>query len=403
MSLKDDVQKVRSAVDPPELSQILVDLVRADSENPPGNEQRAAEVAAGWLERIGCSPIEFHAEIPGRPSVIAWWPRRHSDVSEKDRILALNGHLDVVPAGDPSAWTHPPFGGDIERGRIYGRGTSDMKSGIASMIEAVAAIERAQLALEGTICFQLVADEESAGTHGTQYLVREGYIRADAAIVGEPTSLMVGIGERGALWAKIKAFGRAAHGSVPNAGVSAIEKLSRAVLALHNRDFKKNDPLFGSPTLNVGVIAGGEKVNMVADYAEAQIDRRLVPGENWQSALEEIRQILNALTAEDPDARYEIEVMNFAEPSVESKDSRIVKVVAECITDCIGGPPEYYVSPGSSDARFLRNEARIPTILFGPGIMGLAHCVDEYVELDSMVAAAEVIAVAAHRFLSEKD
>jgi succinyl-diaminopimelate desuccinylase len=393
------VDLLRRAVDRDELVQITADLIRAESENPPGNEQRVAEIAAGWLEKIGCAPLDFHSEIEGRPSIIAWWPARRATEPVPGRVLVLNGHLDVVPAGDHRQWTHPPYSAHIEDGKIFGRGASDMKSGIASMIGAVAALQRRGFQPHGRICFQLVADEESAGTHGTGFLVREGLISGDAAIVAEPTSLMVGLGERGALWAKIKAIGRSAHGSVPHLGVSAIEKIARAVLALHNRNFGRDDPVFGKPTLNAGVISGGDKVNMVADYAELQVDRRLVPGESIESATSEIRAILDEISSEDPDARYELEVMNFAEPSVESKDSEIVRLVSESIESCVGGPPEYYVSPGSSDARFLRNEAGIPTVLFGPGIMGLAHVVDEYVEVDSIVAAAEVIALAAQRFL----
>ncbi len=396
------IESVLRAVDRDELVQITQELVRVNSENPPGNEEKVAEVAASWLERIGCTEIEFHAELPGRPSLLAWWRSpvaRSVERTQEGRVLALNGHLDVVPAGDSSQWKHPPFSGAVEGGKIYGRGASDMKSGVAAMIGAVAALGRASTPLQGAIRFQLMADEENAGRHGAAPLAARGLLHADAAIVGEPTSLMVGIGERGALWAKVKAFGRAAHGSVPRAGVSAVEKIAKAALALHGRDFAKADPLFGSPTLNAGVVQGGEKVNVVADYAELQVDRRLIPGETAESALAEIRTILDSITAEDPEAVFDVEVMDYAEPSAQSRDSEIVRVISSAIEDCIGGPPEFYVSPGSSDARFLRNNAGVPTVLFGPGIMGLAHVVDEYVEIDSLVDAARVLAVTAARFL----
>ncbi len=400
MSHDEKISRIKKAVDPEELLEITTDLIKAESENPPGNEERVAEVAAGWLEKIGAGPIEFHAEVEGRPNVIAWWQTGRTRHESGGRVLVLNGHLDVVPAGDARLWKYPPYSAHVENGKIFGRGASDMKSGIASMIGAAAALRRADIEIPGRICFQLVADEESAGTHGTGYLAREGLLLGDGAIVGEPTSLMVGIGERGALWAKIKAYGRAAHGSVPQLGVSAVEKIAKAVLSLHNRDLGRSDPLFGKPTINAGVISGGEKVNMVADYAELQIDRRLLPGETLESAVSEIKGILDEITDQDPQARFEIETMRFAEASAEPKDGEIAAIVAGAIADCIGGPAEYYISPGSSDARFLRNDAGIPTVLFGPGIMGLAHVVDEYVELDSIVAAAEVIALAAVRFLA---
>lgn len=387
------VSSVKSAVDRDLLTEMLVSLLKARSENPPGEEVEAAAVAKQWLEEIGCWRVDSFEEIPGRPNLLGYWGRGEGPT------FVFNGHLDVVPAGDEKTWTRPPYGAVVEGDRIFGRGAADMKSGIAAMLGAVAALQAAGVELPGNVCFQLVSDEESAGRHGTGYLARRGLLRGEGAIVAEPTSLMVGVGERGALWAKVKSYGRSAHGSVPHEGISAVEKLAKAILALHGRQLGKEHPSFGKPTLNVGVVRGGQKVNVVPDYAECEIDRRLVPGESQEYVVAELERLLGEVRASDPDARFELEVENFAEASQQDPQSPIVRAVAAAVESVVGGPAEYYVSPGSSDARFLRNQAGIPTVLFGPGIMGLAHTSDEWADIQSIEAATAVMAVAAFDYL----
>lgn len=384
---------ISTALDLDEAVEITRDLVRAESENPPGNERAAADAALPWLEKVGCTSIREVEEIPGRPSVIADWG------SSDGPVMVFNGHIDVVPSGDPASWSHPPYEAVVEDGKIYGRGTTDMKSGIAAMIESIAILGRLGFEPAGSVQFQLVADEESFGTHGTDFMLREGLLRGDAGIVSEPTSLMVGLGERGAYWATITAKGRAVHGSVPEQGVSAIEKIARATLALHKREFEMTDPLLGRPSLNVGVIEGGSKINVVADNASISIDRRSIPGETRESVEAEILGVLESIAAEDPEFEYELDVFGFAEPSVIERDAEIVSLLASSIERHVGGPPDFYGSPGATDARFMRNQAGIPTVVFGPGIMGLAHTIDEYVEIDAIGVAAKVYADVVAQFL----
>lgn len=370
-----------------EVTAVLRDLVRAASPNPPGDERQAAAAAGRWLEEAGCHSFEEVEELPGRTNLLATW-----GPADAERTLVFNGHLDVVPVGDPDEWTHPPFEATVDDGKVHGRGTADMKSGIASMIEALLALGRLGFAPAGRLVFHLVADEEAAGVHGTGFLLNEGRLKGDAAIVGEPTSLMIGLGERGTLWADIVARGRAAHGSVPHHGVSAIEKLAKVVLALHNRGFEGHNALLGSPSLNVGVFEGGTKVNIVADRARIAIDRRTIPGETLEAVLGELDGILGELRSADPEIDLEIEVVQFAEPSLIDKGSPVVEQMARSVQAMLGGPPDYYGSPGVTDARFYRNQAGIPTVVFGPGPMALAHTVDEFVEIADLTAGAGVYA-----------
>lgn len=387
-------KKIAEACDVDEAVAITQDLVRAESVNPPGNEQVAADAVLPWLEKIGCTNIRSVEEIAGRPSLIADWGD-----TDAGPTLVFNGHIDVVPVGEPDAWKYPPFDAVIADGKIHGRGTTDMKGGLGSMLAAASALNRIGFVPRGRIQFQLVADEESFGTHGTYYLLREGLLEGDAAIVSEPTSLMVCLGERGAYWATISFKGRAAHGSVPEQGVSAIEKAARATLELHRRQFAGSHDLLGRPSLNVGVIEGGAKINVVADRASISIDRRTIPGETRESVHGEITAILDQLKRDDPEFDFDIDVFGFAEPSVIEQGAPIVEFVSDAIERQLGGPADYFGSPGATDARFLRNQAGIPTVVFGPGIMGLAHTRDEYVEIDNIASATRVYADVAARFL----
>lgn len=386
---------IADAVDTDEAVRITQDLVRAPSENPPGREHLAAAVARQWLEAAGCEEIEEIEEIEGRTNLTATW----GDPSSSPRLI-FNGHLDVVPAADDDGWNDPPFSAVVRDGRIFGRGTSDMKSGIAAMIEAVIGLNRIGFKPAGHIQFQLVADEESFGRHGTEFLLRKNLLAGDAAVIGEPTSLMICLGERGAYWATIHATGRAAHGSVPEQGISAIEKVAKAAIALHGRDFDDSHPLLGKPTLNVGTIAGGTKVNVVADRASISIDRRAIPGETEEAVQSEIEAILDEVKAGDPDCEFKVEVFGFAEPSIIGRDEPIVRLLARSVESQTGGPPDYYGSPGATDARFLRNQGRIPAVVFGPGIMGAAHTVNEFADVASIGIASKVYAELAHRFFS---
>lgn len=389
------LSQVGGSVDLDEAVVITQELVRAPSENPPGKERVAADVATTWLDKIGCQRIRTFEEVKGRPNLLAEW----GNLDRGPRLI-FNGHLDVVPAGKIENWKYPPYSATLENGRLYGRGSSDMKSGIASMIEAVMALKRMKFEPLGHIQFQLVSDEESFGKHGTEYLLRNEMIAGDAAVFGEPTSLMIGLGERGAYWATIHAKGRAAHGSVPEQGVSAIEKIAKVALALHNRRFDRYHPLLGKPSLNVGIIEGGSKINVVADKASISIDRRSIPGETADTIHRELEELLEEIKASDPDCEFEIDVFGFAEPSVVAENAAITTLLASAVESQLGSKPEYFGSPGATDARFLRNQAQIDSVVFGPGIMGAAHTVNEYVDIQNIGMAARIYAELAIRFLS---
>ncbi len=359
-------------------------LVRVDTRNPPGDEVRAVAACRELLEPLGAR-IEVIEPRPGRASVVAALPRTGKPV------LVVNGHLDVVPI-NRADWSVDPFGAEVVDGRVWGRGTADMKGGIAAAIEAVAALARSGREPAWDLVFHLVADEERGGRWGTRALVEGGFCDGVAAcLVPEPTDLDVCVAERGLLVAHLTTLGRPAHGSAPRQGVSAIETAAKVVLALHAADFDDQaHQLLGRPTANIGMIAGGSGHNTVAESCRVTIDRRLLPGVTLEQALAAVEAKVGATL--DPDLRYEIEVEVFGEASEMAPDHPFARLVGRCITEATRRSPEVIGMPFTTDARFVRNDAGIPAVVCGPGGIAQAHVHDEWVAVDRLVDAAAAFA-----------
>ena len=374
------------AVDPDEVVSVARALIAAPSENPGGTEEAAAAVVSEILIGLGAS-IETIRSEGDRPSVVA-----ALGASERPS-LAWNGHLDVVPAGSPDTWSHPPFEGIVENGRLIGRGAGDMKGAIGSALGAAAAIRRAGIELGGTLMFHLVADEELAGVHGTQVLRARGLIEQDAAIVGEPSSLRVGLAERGGAWMTLTSYGRAAHGSTPHLGVNAITSMSRVLLRLGEVLPDREHPLVGRPTVNVALIDGGSAPNVVPDRCRADVDRRIIPGETDP---EEVRapfvELVESIRMEHPDVEVDVTIREWTEAAEAPPDSRIADLSRAAVAVEMGRVPDDLGFTGITDARFYINDGHIPTVILGPGSLGVAHTADEWVAVDDLVAAARVYA-----------
>jgi acetylornithine deacetylase/succinyl-diaminopimelate desuccinylase family protein len=305
-------------------------------------------------------------------------------------VLIVNGHLDVVPI-NPDGWSRDPFGGEVDGGRVWGRGTADMKGGIAAAIEAVAALQRAGRALPCDVLFHLVADEERGGQLGARVLADSGAITGDACIVPEPTSMGVCIAERGILTAEVVLTGRPAHASEPRKGISAIEKAAKVVLALHGADFgHPAHALLGSPSANAGVIAGGSGPNTVAEHCLLTVDHRTLPGQVEADALDDLRQLIERV--DDADLHYELRAVVFGEASELVADHPWVGLVQAAMTAVTGSPAPVLGMPFATDARFVRNDAAIPAVVCGPGGLEQAHIDDEFVEIGALVDAAGVYA-----------
>jgi succinyl-diaminopimelate desuccinylase len=380
-----------------ELVDLTIRLVQLPTENPPGNEKAAVPFLKSALSKMG-----FKTKTVLSPK------RRWNIIAEKrwgkgGRAFIFNGHLDVVPAGDPSQWNYPPFQGKLYKGRIYGRGASDMKGGIASFLHALSMIHRSKIHLhQGTVILHLVSDEESHGHQGMGCLTQKGEIKGDAALVGEPTDLHPVIAHKGALWLRISTLGKSAHSGKPHLGVNAIEKMMKLIHQIQSIPLEREHPLLGKPTLNVGTIQGGTKINIVPDHCEIELDRRMLPNEKKEEIVREIKEILDSLRSQDPFFQYQLEEIDFAEPSEVNPEEEIVRMGVEAIREVTGEKLPLRAFSGFTDSRYYINHCHIPTLILGPGDTNQIHTRDESVEVEALVQAAQIYALIVINYLSEK-
>jgi succinyl-diaminopimelate desuccinylase len=380
-----------------ELVDLTTRLVQLPTENPPGNEKAAAQFLKPLLSMMGFR-VKILLSPQGRWNLIA--ERRWG---KDGRTLIFNGHLDVVPAGDPSQWKYPPFQGKLHKGRIYGRGASDMKSGIASFIHALSMIDRSKIHLhQGAVILHLVSDEESHGHQGMGFLTCTEGIRGDAALVGEPSDLHPVIAHKGALWLRISTLGKSAHSARPHLGVNAIEKMTKLIHQINLIPMKQEHPLLGKPTLSIGTIRGGTKINIIPDCCEIELDRRMLPAERKEEVLKEIKERLDSVELQDPFFQYRMEEIDFAEPSEIDPEEEIAKIGVEAIRKVMGKKPPLRAFSGFTDSRFYINQCRIPTLILGPGDTNQIHTRDESVEVEALVRAAHIYAQIIINYLSRE-
>ena len=301
--------------------------VAVDTRNPPGHERPIAELVRAALERWRPAWTEIEPAA-GRLSLIAALP--HPDGPGDRPTLIINGHLDVVPV-TTAAWTRDPFDPHVENGRLYGRGSADMKGGIAAAICALSVLERAgRTARPATSCSIWWPTRSAVARLGTQALLERGLIDGDACLVPDPTDMQLCVAERGLLRATLTVHGRPGHGSRPREAVSAIEHAASVVLALHAADFGDPDhPLLGQPTANVGTINGGDTFNTVAESCVIGVDRRVLPGVTEGTAEAEVRARIAAAGVEG--LSYDLEVDTFGEASEMPADDPWVKQVGAAV------------------------------------------------------------------------
>ncbi|MBF0426342.1 MAG: M20 family metallopeptidase [Magnetococcales bacterium] len=366
----------------PDLVALTRRLIAFDTINPPGNERPCAEYLAGLLTPVGFR-VMLHDVGARRATLVARLPR-HPDKP----ALCLTGHLDTVPLGK-TPWRRDPFAGEIEGDCLYGRGSSDMKSGLAALIWAALAFAR-DPADTGDLLLVLTADEE-VGCAGSRRLVADPTILASrelehvgAVLVCEPTANVPLLGHKGALWLELETRGIAAHGSMPERGVNAVVKAAEVVVALGRYRFPcPPHPLLGPPTLSIGTFAGGQRINIVPDHALVGVDLRTVPGLVHTELLASVQAYLG------PEVFPR--VVTDTPGIMTDPDHPWVAVVCAALAKAQGVPPQTGVAPYVTDASILTPAlGSPPTIILGPGEPDQAHKVDEYCHVSKMETAARV-------------
>jgi acetylornithine deacetylase/succinyl-diaminopimelate desuccinylase family protein len=358
----------------------LADLVRINSVNSsyeggPGEGEIAAYVKR-FFDQRGIETSEQEV-FPGRPNVIARLPGRDSN-----RRIVLEAHTDTVSV---KGMTIPPFEPTIRDGRMYGRGSCDTKAGLATMMHALASLKEEGITPPCEVLLAAAVDEE----YSYRGVVRlcEG-LKADAAIVAEPTELRAVIATKGVLRCRIVVHGRSAHSSKPHLGVNAITHMARVIAAIeadNERMLSVTHPLVGHGTCNVGVISGGVQVNFVPDRCAIEIDRRLLPGERASDAVAHYRQLLRSIGGITADVE---EPLLLVDEALDTPAESAVVQTATRVLGEMGLNADPCGVPFGCDASKL-SRAGIPSIVFGPGSIDRAHTADEYIELDQVERAYE--------------
>lgn len=349
-----------------------------------GNEKSVMEFVASWCDTRGIS-YTVTARDPQRPNVIAW-----VGDPESGPVIAMNGHLDTVPISDESSWKTDPFDPVVsdDGKKLFGRGSSDMKSSVGVMLTMLELFKDAQL--DGALMAHIVSDEETSAIYGTLHVLDEikaGRLpKPDYVFIGEGSQLKVRNAERGLLGFRITFLGRASHTAVARVtGINAIAKAAKGVLALEG-DIDKFHPSIGHPVISINTIEGGVAHNVVPGECTITVDRRLIPGETKESVTEEVRSQLDAVAADDPDFRYELEVDpegGFIPANITDEDSPLVQAFQKSVKRVTGNDPEFFVQwAGATDGRFYR-AAGIDTVGMGPSGEN-AHGANEAVNIDDL-------------------
>lgn len=368
------------------IKDVLVRLVQTDSRNPdmvddgPGEAQIGTDIAR-VLEGLGLE-VTIYDLGSGRVNVVGVLPGQGAG-----RSLILNGHMDTVGVDEMK----DPFSGMIDQGRLYGRGSQDMKGSLAAMLGAIKALVDGEIALQGDLIFTAVADEENQSL-GTIELVKK--IGADGAIVTEPTDLKVVSAHRGWIWYEVEVEGRAAHGSRFQEGRDAILLMGRFLVELEKYSqelIKRPDhPLTGPPSVHTALIEGGSDMCTYPPRCKVSIERRTVEGETESSVRKELQLILDRLQEQDPDFKAHLSLIAHRSTLETSPDSRIMEALTAAYSRVMGEQPEISGAAYWTDAALLA-EKGMEAVLIGPVGEGL-HSAEEWVDLNSVYILAEILA-----------
>lgn len=417
-------EKVKRAE--PDIVDLCSKLVKFPTVNPPGDTEKCVDFVKSYFDEVGIK-TSIYKRAEGKSNICASIPGKSNA-----KVLWL-GHLDVIHEGSRAKWSHDPYGGEIVDGRIYGRGSTDMKGSCAAAMVAAKIIST----IGTDHCnaeFWFTCDEEVDGEDGVSWLAKTGKFHGDVCIIGDssgacPTSPAIDLGCKGQLWTTIRAEGKTAHGSVPFMGDNAIDKIIQALQHLKRiEDLRLNIPkeldsviestirlylkgpttlnetqktalnkLFRHPSISVNLIKGGVEVNMVPDLAEATLDIRISPGTDLGDVSKKILRLLEDAGIEGLKAEF-----NPSMGYYESPTSEFAVQLMDIVKRMTGAEPALKLLIGATDGRFVKRILGIPCLGFGAGIGGMPHAPEEYVTIENLLMAANVYTIFPCVYRSQK-
>lgn len=385
------------------MTELLTALVQAPSH--PGvarQEEQVTQALAKYFKQHGVA-FELNEVREGRPNLVA--QVRGENAGKR---LVLCGHTDTVAPN--SITTMSPFAAEVREGRMYGRGTVDMKGALAAMAATLVALKELKLLVRGEVLLAAVIDEEMESL-GAEALLRSGF-HAEGAIIGEPTSNRVAIGHKGLEWLEVEFLGKATHGATPENACSAVSAAARFIRAVEKdlvpRFYKRRHPLLGAPTINFGTIHGGDQPSTVAERCVVQLDRRWVPSETVELLFAELEDLLNHLRRAMPGLRTHVRRMpggmaTMAHGPLEiASEHALTRAAQNAWQDFYQKPCELTAFPAWTDAALFSREGKIPSLVCGPGDLSLAHSAEESIALAEVEEAMRLYALMTVNFLEER-
>ena len=400
-------EKLLFSIDRDELIKLTSDLVKIDSVIRPekdNTEHKVINFIENWLKKeLSIEPLVYEVS-PGRENLVAT-----IDSLVEGPCLMLEGHTDVVSEGERQSWRYDPFGGQIAGGRIYGRGSCDMKAGLAVNLITLKALLNSRVGFKGKIRLGFVCDEEGMMT-GIKDFIKQGWAdNVDAALIPEPEENQLCVSMKGAIRAVVRVKGKMAHGCMPLSGINPNTRLARIILEIEEYEEREKqrcgkDEFLGYPSLTFTVIQSPPEgsiaqLNVMPGEAVAYLDIRTTPAQNHDLLRSDLKEILKNLAAADPDFNAEIHFIEDRPVVTTDRDEEIVRTAAAAYRDITGRDPIYNGVPGATDGTFLKAWKDIPCLVNGPGPRHMPHQIDEYVEIEELYEAAGIYAITAFRYL----
>ena len=366
-----------------EALELLRSMIKTNTVNPPGNEKELAVKLAALMNSEGIE-AETVEVLPGRDNLIVRMAGENHG-----KLLAATGHLDTVPPGG-IPWEHDPFAADVVDGKLYGRGTSDMKSGDAAFLYAMIKLKREGIVPKQDVIFIGTVSEENGSLGAKAFVEAGGMKNVDALLVCEPSSNELDIAHKGAVWVKVKFYGKTAHGSMPDLGVNAVSRAAKFIAAIDAQSFDvKPDDILDMPSCSVNICQGGVATNVVPDYCEVNIDFRTIPGQTAEDIKAYLNNALDSAATDDKDFKAEIEILSDLAAVRCPEGASILDALDKAAgRKHIRRGVRFYTDAST----LVRDYPEKQVVIYGPGISEMAHQPNEYCEVEQFERFVETYA-----------